>query len=160
LTDVFPEARDLLYYFLDAPGVLTPAQLADILNGAGIDPDSHEKVTDFLWYYGVLGSQIGDNEYFIFAVNYDLKVLKIKGRARQRRDALYREPRFLAGIRHSRLGERRARGFVRSTPSGLGPFEIRLKINNPPGCLLQLHNSSLGELFQCFMALGRLDIRI
>ena len=35
-------------------------------------------MTDFLLYYGVLGIQIGDNEYFIFAVNYDLKVLKIR----------------------------------------------------------------------------------
>jgi hypothetical protein len=85
LTDVFPEARDLLYHFLDAPGVLTPAQLADILKGAGIDPNSHEKVTDFLLYYGVLGIQISDNEYFIFAVNYDLKVLKI--RAERGKDA-------------------------------------------------------------------------
>jgi hypothetical protein len=78
LTDVFPEARNLLYYFLDAPGVLTTAQLAVILNGAGIQQEAHEKVTDFLLYYGVLGIQTGDNEYFIFTVNYDLKVLKIR----------------------------------------------------------------------------------
>jgi hypothetical protein len=85
LTDVFPEARDLLYHFLDAPGVLTPTQLADILKGAGIDPESYEKVTDFLLYYGVLGIQVDDNQYFIFAVNYDLRVLKI--RAERGKDA-------------------------------------------------------------------------
>jgi hypothetical protein len=78
LTDVFPEARDLLYHFLDAPGVLTTANLAAILNGASIEQDRHEKVTDFLLYYGVLGIQAGDTEYFIFTVNYDLKVLKIR----------------------------------------------------------------------------------
>jgi hypothetical protein len=81
---VFPEARDLLYHFLDAPAVLTPAQLAAILDGAGID--NHEKVTDFLLYYGVLGIQAGDAEYFIFSVNYDPKVLKI--RAERGKDAV------------------------------------------------------------------------
>jgi hypothetical protein len=78
LTDVFPEARDLLYHFLDASGVLTKAQLATILNGASIGQDAHENVTDFLLYYGVLGIQTSDSEYFIYTVNYDLKVLKIR----------------------------------------------------------------------------------
>jgi hypothetical protein len=84
LTDVFPEARDLLYHFLDAPAVLTPAELAAILRGAGVD--NHEKMTDFLLYYGVLGIQAGDADYFIFNVNYDLKVLKI--RAERGKDAI------------------------------------------------------------------------
>jgi hypothetical protein len=85
LTDVFPEARDLLYHFLDTPGVLTTAQLAAILSGAGIEQDAHENVTNFLLYYGVLGIQNGDDEYFIFTVNYDLKVLQI--RAERGKDA-------------------------------------------------------------------------
>jgi len=76
LTDVFPEARDLLYHFLDAPGVLTPAQLTAILDGAKVA--DREKVMDFLLYYGVLGIRTADAEYFIFNVNYDLKVLKIR----------------------------------------------------------------------------------
>jgi hypothetical protein len=76
LTDVFPEARDLLYHFLDAPGVLTADQLASILTGAKVA--EREKVTDFLLYYGVLGIQAVDAEYFIFNVNYDLRVLKIR----------------------------------------------------------------------------------
>jgi len=63
-------------HFLDASAVLTPAELAAILDGAGID--NHEKMTDFLLYYGVLGIQAGDADYFIFSVNYDLKVLKIR----------------------------------------------------------------------------------
>jgi hypothetical protein len=37
-----------------------------------------EKLTDFLLYYGVLGIQAADAEYFIFNVNYDLRVLKIR----------------------------------------------------------------------------------
>jgi len=78
LTDVFPQARDLLYHFLDAPGVMTSGQLETILSDAGLHQQANEKVVDFLLYYGVLGIQLGENEYFIFAVNYDLKVLKIR----------------------------------------------------------------------------------
>src|SRR5580700_4285132 len=44
LTDVFPEARDLLYHFLDAPAVLTHGQLAVVFDSAKLDPDTHEKV--------------------------------------------------------------------------------------------------------------------
>jgi hypothetical protein len=76
LADVFPEARDLLYHFLDAPGLLTPDQLTVILTEAKVA--DCEKVTDFLLYYGVLGIQAADSEYFIFNVNYDLRVLKIR----------------------------------------------------------------------------------
>jgi arsenic resistance protein ArsH len=36
----YPDARDLLYYLLDVPRVLAPAQLAAILKGAGIEQDS------------------------------------------------------------------------------------------------------------------------
>jgi hypothetical protein len=78
LTDVFPEAKDLLYHFLDAPKALTKAQLTSILESAEVAADAYDRVTDFLLYYGVLGVQVSDAEYFIYNVNYDLKVLKIR----------------------------------------------------------------------------------
>jgi hypothetical protein len=78
LTDVFPEAKDLLYYFLDAPSVISQSQLLGILTSAKIEANSYEKVLDFLLYYGVLGIHGADQEYFIYSVNYDLKVLKIR----------------------------------------------------------------------------------
>lgn len=84
LTDVFPEARDLLYYFLDSPPILTRGQLAVVFNDAKLDQDAHEKVLDFLLYYGVLGVLVGDLELFIYTVNYNLKMLKI--RAEQGKD--------------------------------------------------------------------------
>ena len=31
-------------------------------------------------YYGVLGTRIGDTDHFIYSVNYDLKVLKIRAK--------------------------------------------------------------------------------
>jgi hypothetical protein len=78
LTDVYPAAKDLLYYFLDAPGVLTADRLRKILSEAGISVDEHDRVIDFLLYYGVLGTRLGETDHFIYSVNYDLKVLKIR----------------------------------------------------------------------------------
>ena len=33
---------------------------------------------DFLLYYGVLGVRIDNKEYFIYSVNYDLRMLKMR----------------------------------------------------------------------------------
>jgi len=78
LTDVYPAAKDLLYYFLDAPEMLTAPKLDALLKEAGIDATERDKVVDFLLYFGVLGTRLGDADYFIYSVNYDLKVLKIR----------------------------------------------------------------------------------
>jgi len=78
LTDVFPEARDLLYHFLDAPAIMTRDQLVEVFDSAKLDPNTQDKVLDFLLYYGVLGTRIDDHDYFIYAVNYDLRMLKIR----------------------------------------------------------------------------------
>jgi hypothetical protein len=83
LTDVYPGAKDLLYYFLDAPEVLSAQKLDGILAEAGIDLAEREKVVDCLMYYGVLGTRLGDTDHFIYSVNYDLKVLKIRGQRHQ-----------------------------------------------------------------------------
>jgi hypothetical protein len=83
LSDVYPRAKDLLYYFLDVPEVLTAQNLDAILTEAGIDQPEQEKVIDFLLYYGVLGTRLGDTDHFIYSVNYDLKVLKIRARRHQ-----------------------------------------------------------------------------
>jgi hypothetical protein len=78
LTDVYPAAKDLLYYFLDATRVMTREKLDSILAEAGIPKSDSEKFVDFLLYYGVVGVQIAEQEYFIYSVNYDLKVLKVR----------------------------------------------------------------------------------
>ena len=78
LTDVFPEARDLLYYFLDAPPMMTRRQLDEVFSSAKLDDAARAKVLDFLLYYGVIGVRIRQEEYFIYEVNYDLKMLQIR----------------------------------------------------------------------------------
>jgi hypothetical protein len=78
LMDVMPYAKDLLYHFMDAQAVIKPAELEVVLASAGIDPADFEKVTEFLFYYGVLGVRATDHDYFIYNVNYDMKVLKVR----------------------------------------------------------------------------------
>jgi hypothetical protein len=78
LTDVFPAARDLLYHFLDARAIFSAVDLAAILTAAKIESADHERVIDFLLYYGVMGIHSVDHDYFIFGVNYDLRQLKIR----------------------------------------------------------------------------------
>ena len=88
LTDVFPEAKDLLYHFLDATAALTSTELEAIYTSAKIGPNAHAKVTEFLLYYGVLGIRTPDQDYFIYAVGYDLKVLMVRA-ARTGADTVY-----------------------------------------------------------------------
>jgi hypothetical protein len=94
LTDVYPEAKDLLYYFLDAPAVLSADRLDTILTEAAIDAGAREKVVDFLLYYGVIGTRLGDTDRFIYSVNYDLKVLKIRASRHTEAAAFVVNPAF------------------------------------------------------------------
>ena len=52
--------------------------LDNLLREANIDEHDREKVIDFLLYYGILGTRLGETDHFIYSVNYDLKVLKIR----------------------------------------------------------------------------------
>ena len=93
LSDVFPEARDLLYHFLDAHSTMSGEDLASIFVSAGIDAARHEPVLDFLLYYGVLGLRSGEVDHFIFTVNYDAKILKIRA-AREKAPVYLINPAF------------------------------------------------------------------
>lgn len=79
LTDVFPVAKDLLYYFIDSPSESTPAELTGLIKGSGAEEHEVARVIEFLLYYGILGVKTdSENAYYIFNVNYDLKVLQVR----------------------------------------------------------------------------------
>lgn len=79
LADVVPTGtKDLLYHFLDAPAVLSRAALEKILGECDISETDYEAVVEFLLYYGVLGIRTDAHDLFIYSVNYDMKVLKIR----------------------------------------------------------------------------------
>lgn len=89
LTDVFPAAKDLLYHFVDCEPQQNLAELKDLIIPAGLEEREVEQVVNFLLYYGILGIKSAlDAVQFIFDVNYDLKMLKIRA-ARAGDNAIY-----------------------------------------------------------------------
>jgi hypothetical protein len=78
LTDVFPIAKDLLYYFLELKKEMTATELQKVILSAKIEESDVGKVIDFLLYYGVIGLKSADTEKYIYNVNYDLRQLRIR----------------------------------------------------------------------------------
>ncbi|WP_143106110.1 hypothetical protein [Bradyrhizobium sp. Gha] len=67
---------------------MTTSEIEEIFKEAGVDDSEYKRLLEFLLYCGVLGVRIKDDEYFIFDVNYDLKVLEIRA-SRAKGDAFY-----------------------------------------------------------------------
>ena len=98
LTDVFPAAKDILYHFIDTPEELDQSQIDALAQEAGINGDDVVKLVDFLLYYGILGVK-SENEHvhYIYSVNYDLKILKIRA-ARNRKFVYVMNPAFMPAL--------------------------------------------------------------
>jgi hypothetical protein len=80
LTDVFPAARDLLYHFLDAAGVMSDGELSALIKSAGVEHANARKVIEFLIYYGVFGLRTEDGDLHIYQVNYNPKMIEARAR--------------------------------------------------------------------------------
>lgn len=78
LGDVFPEAKDLLYYFIDSDSILDTEKLRKIIFEAGIAQEEFWRIRDFLLYHGVLGLRLEDRDQYIFDVNYDIKQILVR----------------------------------------------------------------------------------
>jgi hypothetical protein len=78
LVDIFPGAKDLLYYFLDAKQEMGISELKGLLERSGVDENDLDLVIEFLLYYGVVGLRTDTGDQYIFNVNYDPKVLQIR----------------------------------------------------------------------------------
>src|SRR5699024_2044242 len=78
LSDVLPETRDIHYHFIDDESKMNVDRLCALIESAGVEQNDADKVIDFLFYYGVIGLRTLDSEYYIYSVNYDLRMLKIR----------------------------------------------------------------------------------
>ena len=78
LSDVFPQASELLYYFIDSEAKLSVQALETIISEAGIEALDFEEIREFLLYHGVLGLSLETKDQYIFDVGYDLKQIKIR----------------------------------------------------------------------------------
>lgn len=78
LSDVYPAAKDVLYHFIDARNVISRAGICKIIEEAGVGTADHQRIIDFLLYYGVLGIRVNSQDLFIYNVHYELKPLNIR----------------------------------------------------------------------------------
>jgi len=102
IRDVFPEAGDLLYEFLESSTHLSMNELRGALTNAGLSEAHHEEVIDLLLWFGVLGFvRAAENVAYIHNVNYDMKRLKgLISRAAKGGDqpVLFINPALWAGL--------------------------------------------------------------
>ncbi len=99
LTDVFPAAKDLLYQFIDTVPTLSAPKLKALIATGGILESDVPQVIDFLLYYGIFGVATAPDEvYYIFAVNYDLKVLQIRAQRAGDNASYVMNPAFRAAL--------------------------------------------------------------
>jgi hypothetical protein len=79
LADVFPKARRLIYEFSDENDEFLHEDLSTLIQCTGTTEDEAERVISFLIYYGVLGvKRSNDEPYYIYDVNYDIEMLKVR----------------------------------------------------------------------------------
>lgn len=55
IRDVFPEAEDILYYFIGKPSVLTIKQIRECLSESPVSPDVHDRLIEIFLWFGFLG---------------------------------------------------------------------------------------------------------
>jgi len=76
IRDVFPEAGDILYEFIDSPSVIAGSEIHTRLSRVAGE-DYWERVLDLLFWYGFLGVLRDDGETaYIYSVKYDMKRLR------------------------------------------------------------------------------------
>ena len=82
IRDVFPEAEDILYYFIGAPPNITLKEIGEYLAKSPVPVESHDRLIEILLWFGFLGvrlrktGEIGIEDTFIYDVYYDMKKLK------------------------------------------------------------------------------------
>jgi hypothetical protein len=77
LSDVAPEATNVLYEFLDENRLFSEAEIKSVIRRLVPDDESIEKVIDYLLYYGVLGIEDvhGESKY-IYDYSYNMKLIR------------------------------------------------------------------------------------
>lgn len=78
LRDVYPDAGDLLYYFMEKPSALDWHELNDILIESGLKEDVHQEIISFLLYHGIIGINVDGVDKYIFDYGYDMKKMTIR----------------------------------------------------------------------------------
>jgi hypothetical protein len=81
IRDVFPEAEDVLYYFIGAPAILTISEIKEKLLPLSLASDKLIQLIEMLLWFAFLGviTPLSSEEsgVFIYDVQYDMKKLRV-----------------------------------------------------------------------------------
>ena len=100
IQDIFPEAENSLYAFIEAPGLLDEKQLHCHFDRLNLPADKYEKMIEIFLWYGFLGILREDGSTtYIYEVNYEMRKLIALKNKRQDKDMVYLiNPAFWAGL--------------------------------------------------------------
>ncbi len=100
IQDVFPDARDVLYGFIEAPSILTKSQVIGRVKGACVVELAYDHIIELLMWYGVLGIVRSNGDYsYIYNVNYEMKKLRALSASKKPDDTLFCvNPAFWRGL--------------------------------------------------------------
>lgn len=77
LADVEPSAEGLIYQFVGEPSEMSEEELGAVFKNHGVAPESHDRVLEFLLYFGFLGIRPGTEDVrYVYTVGYDMGILK------------------------------------------------------------------------------------
>jgi len=87
LRDISGVPKDIFYFFIGKPEILTATEIESVINNAGIEITT-TKLIDILLWYGFLGvAKSDDKKVFIFDCGYDFRRLEVHREANE--EALY-----------------------------------------------------------------------
>jgi hypothetical protein len=100
IRDVYPEAFDILYEFIEMPATLPYSQVQKLVSKLVKEDAKIKKIIDLLLWYGVVGLKRENEEVtYIYSVNYDIKRLKaLIKKAAGGDPILYVNPAFWKGL--------------------------------------------------------------
>jgi hypothetical protein len=79
LRDVFPQAKDVLYYFIGEPARLSLSQIKQYIGKSNIPSTLFDKLVEILLWFaflGVIQHNQDEPECYIYNVQYDIRKLK------------------------------------------------------------------------------------
>jgi hypothetical protein len=100
ISDVFPEAENVLYAFIGEPQTLSAGALMELLEQSGIETARLEDIVRVLLWYGVIGLKRTDGSVtYIYNVNYEMPILAGIIRKLEAQGVMYQiNPAFAPGL--------------------------------------------------------------
>jgi hypothetical protein len=99
IRDVFPAAQDALYMLIGVDKSFSEEALLSVFDEHKVNREDWDRLLDMFLWYGVLGVDIpGEDSLYSYSVNYNMKMLKGRGKTRKERLSYVVNPTFQAAL--------------------------------------------------------------